>query len=240
LPALGATAFDLTGPTQAGSAFTYSQADPDGFYDVVVTVNSLANPSGSQAAAGTFTNPSIPAGANFTSGFFLTRWDWDDDNQVYTDAELSLGFTFEVFLTGTTTFAPNLNLIATSFDNDGSDQTTARVNEFVTYGPGASFPQIGVTQTQENLPGGETRFLGPALVEPGITDSADFVVTALYQNQSSFTWVSGHLIDGFAPDADAGAARLGALQLEFEVIPEPSVALLSSLASLLLLRRRRF
>lgn len=242
-----ATAFTFLNPIVAGGSnpsltdtvtLRYNQADPNNLYDVFVSVDAVVAPG--VAAAGTFTNPQVVDGSGETAGLFLTRWDWDDDSGVYTNAQLFTTYTFEVFLTGTNIAATGISLIASSFDNDGTDQATARVREFVVYSPGATFSDVGSTQTELPQSDGRTAFLGPAVIEQGVTDSPDYRVDARYENQSEFTWTSGHLIDGRAANAGPGAARLGALQLSFEPVPEPSTALLSALGICsLVLRRRR-
>lgn len=243
----GATAFNFSNPTvtggtnpflSAGTILTYSQADPGNLYDVVVSVTAVANPLAT-ASPTTFTSPQVVDGAGATSGLFLTRWDWNDDALEYTDAQLFMTFDFEVYDTGTRTLASDITLIASSFDNDGSDLATAAVNEFVIYSSGADFTSVGVTQTTLPQADGRTAFLGPNVVEPGVTDDPDYLVEANYENQSTFTWTSGHLVDGRTPDANPGAARLGALQLSFEPIPEPSTSLLTCFAGLSFLARRR-
>ena len=242
-----ATAFNLSDPIvtggsnsslTAGTNLTYLQADPDNLYDVVVNVESVINPLAT-TSPNTFTDPRVVDGTDVTSGLFLTRWDWDDDALEYSNQQLSMTFNFEVYLAGTDSLATGISLIASSFDNDGATQNSATVREFVIYSAGAEFTSVGVTQTLANTNDDRTAYLGPATVEPGITDDPDYVVEATYENQSSFTWRSGHLVTGLAPDADPGLARLGALQLSFEQVPEPSSSLLVSLAGLSLLTRRR-
>lgn len=243
----GATAFDLSNPTVSGGSnpsltvgttLTYSQADPGNLYDVVVSLSAIVNPRALDSPT-TFTSPQIVDGTGGTSGLFLTRWDWDDDALQYDNAQLSMTFNFEVYLTGTNTLATGITLIASSFDNDGSDLATAAVREFVIYSPGANFTQVGVTQTELPQTNGTTTFLGPNVVEPGVTDDPDYLIEATYEDQSTFTWTSGHLVTGRTPNAGPGAARLGALQLAFEPVPEPSTSLLAFFAGLSFLARRR-
>lgn len=234
--------FSLSNPTITGipnavnARYTYTQADPNRLYDVVVTVldrNTTSN---------IFSNPQVDSttgfldASNFTGAdaFFTPSWNLRDTATVG-DFSASASFSFSVFQTGTTLLAP-VTLFANTLDNDGAGNGGASsVREQVTYGGSPVFTLVGSGITQVG-----NQFTATTNTNaPGISNNPAFTIQAVYENTATFNWTATHLVNDLAP-VGRNSTRISALQLGFTTVPEPHLPMLGLLSfAVFALRRKR-
>ena len=199
-----------------GAVYKYVQADTGNLYDIIVTVMAVHDGDG----AGTLlTNPQIDR-ETLTDPLpipaYLGTPMWDLNNRVMSNLETWMTMKYQ-FVDHATGSPVSLNVIATSVDNDSTDNTHNTVQEYVRYN---TLPNAWMYGTGSLLPQptADGTILGWTGYNPGVIVENRSSAAGIYTNTSEFTWTSGHLVTYVSmPDPiDSIHQRIGALSLRCE------------------------